>query len=481
MAHPTSSPSCNGSDGAHSSPTVSKALPSAISHASVQSQNNRSAGHHVQWSDPLVYTRGIPTREPQVANPVLATAAPCVTSDYSSQQDTGTIAGAMEGLNLAPSASSASTAPSAYKPPPQNFLSLRPQLTSTSQAACQGSSFDTAPRDPNLRFIFLRRLRATQAREPLNPIDSGVIGESPATTGNMNMPLMISGSKLHISEPQSLVMPVVSEAVLNQPNGTVESTTDINGTPPPTSTVMEDSDSDAIDLTLGTDEENSFLQKQPKNQKSTQKQRNTQIPLTSIKVNTAKRRLDSESSDTSEGGPSKRLKQKRALQPRLDSDSATSDIDHVLPGPRSSIEPTSSSGRFSSSSVEVTDVQVVVPDGPRSVADAYNNRAKFSVSLSDTQVPRHSARGSGASVVVHTHRRPAPGGSAVASSSRVRMEDMEVSDSEDETGDPQRARSYASAISRKVRVWAEKLKGIPRAHLDSLFDDTTVRVSLLQS
>lgn len=161
------------------------------------------------------------------------------------------------------------------------------------------------------------------------------------------------------------------------------------------------------------------------------------------------------------------------LQPRLDSDSATSDIDHVSPGPRSSIEPTSSSGRFSSSSVEVTDVQVVVPDGPRSVADAYNNRAKFSVSLSDTQVPRHSARGSGASVVVHTHRRPAPGGSAVASSSRVRMEDMEVSDSEDETGDPQRARSYASAISRKVRVWAEKLKGIPRAHLDSLFDDTT--------
>lgn len=59
----------------------------------------------------------------------------------------------------------------------------------------------------------------------------------------------------------------------------------------------------------------------------------------------------------------------------------------------------------------------------------------------------------------------------MASSSRVRVEDMEVSDAEVETGDPQRARLYASAISRKVFMWAGKLKGIPRAHLDSLFDD----------
>jgi hypothetical protein len=66
------------------------------------------------------------------------------------------------------------------------------------------------------------------------------------------------------------------------------------------------------------------------------------------------------------------------------------------------------------------------------------------------------------------------------SDSRVRVEDMEVSDSEDETGDPQRARLYASSISRKVRMWAEKLKGIPRAHVDSLFDDNVVRLSLLR-
>jgi hypothetical protein len=68
----------------------------------------------------------------------------------------------------------------------------------------------------------------------------------------------------------------------------------------------------------------------------------------------------------------------------------------------------------------------------------------------------------------------------MASSSRVRVEDMEVSDAEAETGDPQRARLYASAISQKVFMWAEKLKGIPRAYLDSLFDDDVVRVSLLQ-
>ncbi|KAG1780293.1 hypothetical protein EV702DRAFT_1081924 [Suillus placidus] len=451
MAHPSSSPSCNGSAGVHSSPTVSKALPSVISGASVQSLNNRSAGHHVQWSDPLVYTRGIPAREPQEANPVIATVTPSVASDYSFQHDTGAIVGPMGGLNLDAAASSASTAPSGYKLPPSTFLSLRPQLTSTSKVAHQGSpSLSAVPRNPNLRFIFLRRLQAAQVRGPLNPIDSSIVNESLATTGNMGMPSVISGSNFHMTELQSL-MPVVSEAVLNQPNGT----------PPRTS--------------IGSDEENSLLQKQPKNQKGTtgtQKQKN--ILSTSIKVNTAKRRLDSESSDTSEGGDRKRLKQKGVLRPRLDSDSATSDIDHVTsPGPRSSTEPTSTSGRFSSSSVEVTDD--IVPDGPRSIADAYNNRAKSSVSLDNAQAPRQSARGSGVSVVERTHRKPAPGGSAVASSSRVRVEDMEVSDpdtaSEVETSDPQRARFYASAISRKVHMWAGKLKGIPRAHLDSLFDD----------
>ncbi|KAG2119024.1 uncharacterized protein F5147DRAFT_667872 [Suillus discolor] len=433
MAHPSNSPLSIDS----APPTISKPLPSVISDASAQSQSNHSAGHHVQWSDPLVYTRGIPARQPQEAHPASPTVASSVTFNHSARHDTGTIAGVMEGPNLVPAASGT---PSAYMPLRQTFQPLHSQLTSTFQAAHQGSSFIAAPRNPNLRFIFSRRLQLAQSREPLNPVDSIVVDDRPAT-----------------SEPQR---------VLNQPNGTVESTTTyVTGTPPPTPTVTED----AIDLTLGSDEENSLLQKQRKNQKSTQKQRNTQILSTSIKVNTAKRRLDSESSDTSEGGPQKRLKRKGALRPRLDSDSATSDIDLVSPGPRSSIEPSSSSGRFSSSSVEVVDD--VVLDGPRSIADARNNHAEPSISHNDTQAPKHSARGSGVSVVVRSYKRPAPGGSAVASSSRVRVEDMEVSDDEVETGDPQRALLYASAISRKVRMWAGKLKGISRADIEALFDD----------
>ncbi|KAG2058958.1 hypothetical protein BDR06DRAFT_1018240 [Suillus hirtellus] len=433
MAHPSNSPPSIDS----APPTISGALPSDIPDASIQSQSNHSAGHHVQWSDPLVCARGIPARQPQEAHPASPTVTPSVTLNHSAQHGTRTIAGAMEGLNLAPAASST---PSAYMPLCQTFEPLRSQLTSTSQAAHQGSSFIAAPSNPNLRFIFSRQLLAAQSRGPLNPVGSIVTHDSPAT-----------------SEPQHL-MPVP-----NQPNGTEESTICVAS--PPTPTVTED----AIDLTLGSDEENRLLQKQAKNQKSTQKQRNTQILSTSIKVNTAKRRLDSESSDTSEGGPQKRLKRKGVLQPRLDSDSATSDIDHISPVPRPSIEPSSSSGRFSSSSVEVVDD--VVLDGPRSIVDARNNHAEPSVSLNDTQAPRHSARGSGVSVVMRSYRRPAPGGSAVASSSRTRVEDMEVSDDEVETGDPQRALSYASAISRKVRMWAGKLKGISRAHIDALFED----------
>ncbi|KAG1773930.1 hypothetical protein EDD22DRAFT_946794 [Suillus occidentalis] len=422
MEHSSSSPFCNDNARVHSLPNIPKTSPSVISGAGVQSQNNCSAGHHVQWSDPLVYTRGIPAREPQGANPVPAAVIPSVISSHSSQLDTRTIAGAMEGLHLASAVSSISTT-----------VSSHPQLAVTSQVAHQ-TSFIAAPRDPNLRFIFLRRLLAAQASKPFKSTEPSVIDENLATT-----------------EPLSLS--VVSEAVSNQPNGTVESTSDVNVTPPPTS----------IGLILSSDEESSLLQKQLKNQS------NTQILSTSIKVNTAKRHLDSESSDASDDGPRKRLKQKQALRPgpRFDSNSATSDNDHVSPDPRSSIEPTSSSGRFSSSSVEVTDD--VVPDGPRSIVEVYNNRVESSISLDDTHAPRHSARGSGVSV--RTHRRPAPGGSAVASSSRVRVEDMEVSDAEAETGDPQRARLYASAISQKVFMWAEKLKGIPRAHLDSLFDD----------
>lgn len=169
MEHPSSSPFCNGSATVHSLPNNSKALPSVISGAGVQSQNNRSAGHHVQWSDPLVCTRGIPAREPQGANPVSASVTPPVISSHSSQLDTRTIAGAMEGLHLASAASSTSTAATSHS-----------QLTATSQVAHQ-TSFIAAPQNPNLRFIFLRRLLAAQASNPTEP---SVNDENLATTGN---------------------------------------------------------------------------------------------------------------------------------------------------------------------------------------------------------------------------------------------------------------------------------------------------------
>lgn len=169
MEHPSSSPFCNGSATVHSLPNNSKALPSVISGAGVQSQNNRSAGHHVQWSDPLVCTRDIPTREPQGANPVSAAVTPPVISSHSSQLDSRTIAGAMEGLHLASATSSTSTTATSH-----------PQLTATSQVAHQ-TSFIAVPQNPNLRFIFLRRLLAAQASNPTEP---SVIDENLATTGN---------------------------------------------------------------------------------------------------------------------------------------------------------------------------------------------------------------------------------------------------------------------------------------------------------
>lgn len=202
MAHPSNS----------APPTISKTLPSDISDASVQSQSNRSAGHHVQWSDPLVYTRGIPARQPQEAHPASPTVTPSVTFNHSAQHGTRTFAGAMEGLNLAPAPSST---PSAYIPLRQTFQPLHSQLTSTWQTAHQGSSFIAAPSNPNLRFIFSRRLLSAQSRGLLNPVGSIVTDDSPATSGNVSMLSVISDSKLY-TEPQSL-MPVPNQMALWSP------------------------------------------------------------------------------------------------------------------------------------------------------------------------------------------------------------------------------------------------------------------------
>lgn len=176
MEHPSGSPSHDGSARVHSSPNISKSPPSVISGAgpgAIQSQNNRSAGHHVQWSDPLVSTRGIPAREPQGANLVPPAVTPSTISNHSSQLDTRTIAGAMEGLHLTSVVSTPSTT-----------ASLHPQLTTTFQVAPQ-NSFMAAPLNPNLRFIFSRRLLAAQASKPFNPTGPIVIDEKLATTGNI--------------------------------------------------------------------------------------------------------------------------------------------------------------------------------------------------------------------------------------------------------------------------------------------------------
>jgi hypothetical protein len=78
----------------------------------------------------------------------------------------------------------------------------------------------------------------------------------------MFLVIVLDSTKICMTEPLSLS--VVSEAVSNQLNGTVESTSNVNGSPPPTSTVMED----VTGLTLTSDEESSPLQKQPKNQRN---------------------------------------------------------------------------------------------------------------------------------------------------------------------------------------------------------------------
>ncbi|KAG0702355.1 hypothetical protein DFH29DRAFT_505718 [Suillus ampliporus] len=442
MVHPSSSPSCNGGAGAHSSTTTSKALSPIISGTSAQPQNHQSAAHHVTWSTPLAHTRVIPARESHGANPPLATVD---VTHHSLQHDAGTIVGHMEGLNLTSATSSVSNDVSqACMPLLQSSATLRSQPTGVVQAIHQGSM----PSNPNLRFLVLRRLQ--QGRGPPDTIRSDTIDERPAAT-----------------EPQNQ-----SEAVHKEPLGGTASIS-MNGaiiTPPLATTTMK---KDTIDLSLESSDEEQ--QKEPKNQKQKQKPKNTQHPSPLINVvNTAKRRVGSESSDTSEEGLRKRRKLKDGAVtsatnlPRFDSGSATSDTDHVRVSSSSSVEQAPSS-RFSSSSIEISDV--VVRDGPESIADIYNSRAAdSSVARHDKPPKKPKTRVSvSVSVPVRTHKRP--GGATVATSSRV--EDME----EDEVETRKRTQNHASAISRKVRSWAAKLNGILTADLDSLFDDEIVPMS----
>ncbi|KAG1753757.1 uncharacterized protein EDB91DRAFT_1286345 [Suillus paluster] len=435
MAHPSSSPPCD-SSAVHSSTTV-KALSSIISQTCVQPH----AGLHVSWSTPLAQTTVVPARESHGANPLLAAAG---IPQCSSPHDAVTIVGDMAGLNLMQVTSSVgSSILHAHIPsppgPPSDTLHSQPTIA----ARVVHHSFPII--NPNLRHI-ARRFLGRQP--PTNTVHSDIIDDRAATT---------------MAEPQ--------EAVHKEP---LSGTTSIsmNGavaTPPlrlATTVLVED--------LIDSEEEN--MQQKPNNQK--RKQRNIQTPSPPITViNTAKRRVASESSDTSEDVPQKRQKLKHSAQaatsatnlPRFNSGSATSDTDHVPP--RSA----SSSNRHSSSSIEVFDGVVVRnSDGPKSIADAYNTRVESSVARRDNP-PKKSGKVS-VSVELPVRAPKKSGGGAVATSSRVRVEDMQET-ADVETADHQRAKNHASVVSRKVRRWADRLKGIHTAYLEALFDEEIIPMS----
>jgi len=187
-----------------------------------------------------------------------------------------------------------------------------------------------------------------------------------------------------------------------------------------------------------------------------------------LKINAKKRQvIDVESSDSDSDGPRKRRK----------ATSHAADINLITR-------------------------RTEVLGGPRAIAQAFNNV------IADNQVAIHAKpapapprerqstnKAIGASVP-HAARIPERSNSnAVATSSKVRVEDIvmekededEDMDDEDdehsadepqtpsETGDHQPARVYASMVSRKVCWWADKLEKIHHARVESLFEEKIVR------
>ena len=114
--------------------------------------NHHSPGSHVKWSTPLTQTRVIPASEYDSAS-----AEANILQYPSKHNDVGTIAGAMQGLDLKPTASNASSTSLQVTPQPTfhpSSLSY-PQLVtagSASQAISQSYPQSTIP-NPNLRFI----------------------------------------------------------------------------------------------------------------------------------------------------------------------------------------------------------------------------------------------------------------------------------------------------------------------------------------
>lgn len=129
----------------------------------------------------------------------------------------------------------------------------------------------------------------------------------------------------------------------------------------------------------------------------------------------------------------------------------------------------------------------MVLDGPKSIAQAFNdvimgNHEVIPAIPAPRQVRERQPQNKATGIQPHVTSN------AVATSSKVRAEEMEgAEDTEDkddddisvelemEPGDIQRVRVRVSMVSRKVCSWAEELRQIQRAWLKSLFDEKIVR------
>jgi hypothetical protein len=133
-------------------------------------------------------------------------------------------------------------------------------------------------------------------------------------------------------------------------------------------------------------------------------------------------------------------------------------------------------------------------EGPGSIAHAFNNVVVGNQTANPPLHERKSVNTSiGVSHAARAREESVGTGDAVATSSKVRVEDMknakdeedidmEEDDDEDdavipetETTDLRRARAHADMVSRKVRWWADKLKEIRHAQVESLFEEEIVR------
>ncbi|OJA12731.1 hypothetical protein AZE42_05797 [Rhizopogon vesiculosus] len=418
----------------HSLSSLSNSLQPIISGPSLQRLNHHSSTRsHVKWSTPLTHTRVIPARE----------AEPAADVPSSQHGDVGTISGAINDLDLTPTASDASGAsikplqvvhqPESTLHPSSRIPSPQPLPFGAIQAAIP--QIHSSMANPSLRFMLTAYHKAHGPQKTSVVTDKNFIGTM-------------------TTEPNTVSGPV---------NQTIPITTlESNDTPSSTTTLPSyDIDSDEMDQ----------LQKDPlSNQKSSaRKERNTPTPPSDVnmKVNATKRRsIEIESSDS----------------------------DRYSDGPRKRRKGTS----HANTNGIKQHTRDVVLEGPRSIAHAFNDviagkqaeihakpapappRERQSTNI-DISVP-HAVRG---------RKVPAGTSSAVATSSKVRVEEMEDAKDEDmddedeeddeeelaiETGDSLQAHVHASMVSRKVRCWADKLKEIRDTWLESIFEEQTVPI-----